>query len=233
MPPDVPPPPPPAAEPAASTTPSAAASDAPFEPTPPPPRSHSVALGFRTGYSIPMGKIDGIAGDRMSNVFTGQVPISFELGWRAIPELVIGGYLGIAIGGVTGDIEKICDANGTDCMAISGRVGFELLYHFLPNGQADPWLGYGIGIEVASFSQKSSVREQTITFTGVELAHFMAGVDFPLSKSFSLGPFVDFALGRYTHVKDVIDDTTTLDADLSNRASHQWLTLGVRGMLLP
>lgn len=69
--------------------------------------------------------------------------------------------------------------------------------------------------------------------TGFEFARFGAGVDFRLNKVFGLGPFVDFSLGSYSRYKFDVPGAASEDGDISNTASHQWLTFGVRGVFFP
>lgn len=211
-----------------------AQSAAPFEPSPRPARSsRGPVVGLRTGFAIPMGKVSGAPDDDMTDLFTGQVPLQGELGWRPIPQLFVGGYLGGAVGGVADAIKDICDANNTSCFAIGARLGLELQYHSLPEWLADPWLGYGIGLEVATLSQRTWDDKQTVTLTGFEYAHLMGGVDFRVSKRFTLGPVVDFALGRYLRYSEEINYQTTADRGITDQADHQWLMLGVRGSFYP
>lgn len=60
----------------------------------------------------------------------------------------------------------------------------------------------------------------------------MGGVDFRLSKDFGIGPFVDFSLAEYTHIK-VTAPGLNQSASVSNKAVHEWLALGIRAVLFP
>ena len=67
---------------------------------------------------------------------------------------------------------------------------------------------------------------------GFEYAHFMGGVDFRLNDGFGIGPVVDFSIGEYSHAHYDSGRTTT-DEDIQNKATHEWLTLGVRFVFFP
>ena len=190
-------------------------------------------VAIRAGYAIPYGKVEKGSGKEMSNLFTGQVPFLAELGWHVNPAFLIGGYLGLAFGGAAGHEKDHCKFDQASCAAVSARLGLEFQYHFLPAQPADPWLGYGIGLELASLSEKSSPRNETNTLSGFEYAHLMGGVDFRLGKRFGLGPVVDYAFGRYSRQAIEYDNTRTIDQGITQQADHQWLTIGVRGVFYP
>jgi hypothetical protein len=196
-----------------------------------PPRI-GLQLGFRTGYALPMGNADGSTGGEMSNLYSGQVPIFFEIGGKPLPAIFLGGYLGLGFGGTDGQIGTACSASGVSCATVTVRAGFEILGYFSPGEKMSPWLGYGIGIEATSIAVSSSGSDGTLTASGPEFAHFMGGIDFRLSKSFGLGPSVDLSIAEYTTMKT---DTPTVSqsSSLENKAIHEWLALGVRGVVFP
>jgi len=156
-----------------------------------------------------------------------------ELGWHVHPNLFLGGYAGMGVGGAGDVTSNLCTGGDTTCVAFRVRFGLELQFHILPAGDADPWLGYGIGLEGASLSEQDSRHKRTDTLTGFELGHFMGGVDVRVGRRFGLGPVVDFAVGRFTHVSTELDGANAVDRSLDNRANHEWLTLGVRGVFYP
>ena len=190
-------------------------------------------VALRAGYAIPKGKVTEANQDRLSDWFAGQASFLGELGWHVHPNLFLGGYAGIGIGGAGDVASNFCTAGDATCVAVRVRFGVELQLHILPAGDADPWLGYGIGLEGASLSEKNSRHSQTQTLTGFEFAHFMGGVDVRVGKRFGLGPVVDVAVGRYSHLTTELDGANSVDRSLDNRANHEWHTLGVRGVFYP
>ncbi len=59
-------------------------------------------LAVRAGYAVPMGKFDAGAGEDMSNVFSGQVPFTVDVGAKVTENIFLGGYAGLAVGGTAG-----------------------------------------------------------------------------------------------------------------------------------
>jgi hypothetical protein len=189
-------------------------------------------MAIRTGYSLPMGKVDADPADKMSEFLGGQVPFLFDIGGKVIPQLFVGGYVGFGFGGPAGEFKNSCDANGYSCLSFSVRAGPEIIYSILPGEMADPWLGYGFGFESTGVSGSQNGSTSSASFSGFEFAHLMAGVDFRVSSGFGIGPFVDFSAGSYNHLH-VDSPTATEDFSITNTASHQWLTLGARFVIFP
>jgi hypothetical protein len=60
----------------------------------------------------------------------------------------------------------------------------------------------------------------------------MAGLDFRLSRTFGIGPVVDFSFGQYRTLSVEVNGETT-EAAIQNKALHEWLLIGVRLVLFP
>jgi hypothetical protein len=182
-------------------------------------------LGLRTGWGIPLGESrdnfdfsDGIAG---------QIPIWVDAGYGLTDKLVLGIYFQFGI-----VIVEEADApgsagcpEGSDCSANDIRLGAELFYNFAPNAATRPWLGVGAGYEFFN----GSVDDASTSLRGFEYLNLQFGLDFPISESGTIGPFVAFTLGRF--------DTASSDSALRsgsesipNPANHEWLFLGIRGV---
>lgn len=189
-------------------------------------------MDIRTGYAIPTGDATGDIGDgqgvKMSDAASGQVPLMVNIGAKVIPMLWVGGYVGFGFGGAAGELADNCNENGGSCSALGLRLGAEVQVHFIPAGDVNPWLGYGIGYESLSFSRSGGASDNTTTLSGWEYAHFMGGVDFRISRVVGLGPVVDFSLGQYDEISN-----EDLSLDIDNTAMHSWITLGVRVVFFP
>ncbi len=184
-----------------------------------------IKLGLRLGYGLPMGKETGdatigdatIAGVKLGDDLSGQVPIWIDAGYLVTPHILVGlyGQYGFASA-------KDCP-NGVSCSAHDIRFGVQGQYHFLPGG-ADPWLGLGIGRESLTGSTSGAINHD-ISMSGWELLNLQGGVDFAaLGDTLSVGPFVSFSLDQFTD--------TSLDGQsqsIPTTALHEWLTLGVKG----
>ena len=187
---------------------------------PPPPAQTGFQLALRTGYSLPLGKAERNL--EMSDLASGQVPIFIEVGGKPIPYLFLGGYMGFGFGGPAGFLKNTC---GGRCSAGAFRIGIEAQAHILPGAFANPWVGYGIGLESVVVGTGA---DDNIGFAGVELARFGAGVDFRLTKIFGLGPFVELSMGNYSSIS-----AGDLTADIAHTAMHEWLTFGARFVFFP
>jgi len=197
----------------------------------PPPARTGFQMAVRTGFSLPMGESSD--GEDMSDIYSGQVPIFLDIGGKVIPNLFIGGYFGLGFGGAAGRLGDICDAANATCTTVSVRLGVEAQYHFLPAGSANPWLGYGVGFESSGVGISAGGRDGTVTLTGFEFGRFGGGVDFRISRTFGIGPFLDFSVGNYSHAKYDLPGTVTDEGSIANTATHEWLTFGVRGVFFP
>jgi len=204
---------------------------------PPPPRI-GFQMAVRTGYQIPMGEARGAMNDdgdglAMSDFVSGQVPLFMELGGKPIPNLFLGGYLGMGIGGAAGQMDTICNSGGVTCSSVGLRLGATVQYHILPGQTANPWLGYGAGFESQELRLSQGGQKGTISFSGFEYAHLMAGVDFRLSREFGIGPFVDFSIGEYSRYRGELPGVPLLEGDVPNTTTHQWLAFGARATFFP
>jgi hypothetical protein len=199
-----------------------------------PPARTGFQLGLRTGVAVPLGEVD--KGESMSDSFTPQVPIIADIGVKVIPELFLGGYLGLSVGGAGDAIKKSCDALNVDCMAVGFRFGIEAQLHLNPDGRWNPWVGYGIGYEIAGASGSKGNNKLTAALGGVEFAHFMAGADYRINKVVGVGPYADFALGQYSiaSVEATSNGVTKkTDGDIKDKTLHEWLLIGVKVTFFP
>lgn len=137
---------------------------------------------FRTGFSFATGKIEGVYGVAdVTNAVLFQVPLLVDIGSKVSPEVFIGGYSGFSFGGGT------C---ATECASSAFHLGAEVQYHILPNSFVNPWVGYGLGLELLVIAPVQG-------YQGFEFARFMGGADFRLSRVFGVGPFVDFSMTAF------------------------------------
>lgn len=201
-----------------------------------PPARVGFQMALRTGYAVPMGYARGGAGGAdlaMSDGFSGQVPIFMEIGGKVIPNLFLGGYLGLGFGGPPGEFDTLCNSGGLTCVAVGFRIGAEIQYHILPGEMTNPWVGYGIGFESLALGMSQGGQSWTDSYSGLEFAHLMGGIDFRLNRIFGIGPFVDYSIGDYTtyHVEE--PGFATVDGDIQVTRTHEWLAFGVRGTFFP
>jgi len=170
----------------------------------------------------------------MTDTFNGQVPITFDIGGKFGKNVFLGAYFGIAPGGVASAALPGCPSNA-QCTASSAavRFGAQIQYNFLPDRGINPWIGYGIGIEANGISYTINNQTTDESMFGPEYGHFMGGVDFRLGKVVGLGPYVDFSLGRYNDTSITDSDGTRHDYTFTHPTLHEWLQIGVRGVIFP
>jgi len=197
-----------------------------------PPPHTGFQLAVRTGVAIPFGKIEEGKSGAMSDTFSPQVPFVLDIGGKVIPNLFIGAYLGLALGGAGGNFADACKRANATCVGVGVRFGIEAQWHFMPDAKMDPWIGYGIGYAGEGASGQANGVTTSLTVAGPEYGHFSGGLDFRLNKTIGIGPMVDFGIGRYTRAKTETLGVTR-EGDLQNTALHEWLTLGVRMVVLP
>jgi hypothetical protein len=201
-------------------------------------------LAIRTGAQLPFGQTtgNGPGSDKMTETFSWQVPLIVEMGWKATPNLVVGLYGSVGFGGASGMVANACAENNVSCIAVSWQLGLEALYHFAPGATISPWLGYGIGYESNTMNESGVGGSASLTASGWEFGHFMAGVDFPLSKKVAIGPLLDFSLGEYTSLTSSTAVTGQFGAqiptgssggDIAHTAFHEWLLIGGRIVFFP
>jgi hypothetical protein len=195
-----------------------------------------VEIGFRTGYALPMGSATDQGSDPdMDNLVSGNVPLWFDLGVRATPNVLVGAYFQYGIGFPGDLIEDGCDMDGVDCSIPVVRLGAQFHYHVQPFQPVDPWVGLGLGYEWLTWSVEAAGEDGSFTLSGFEFVNLQAGVDFGLGdeRRFGIGPFVAFSVAEYSSVS--CDGAIGLDCDddIEDKALHHWLTLGLRGVFVP
>jgi hypothetical protein len=199
-----------------------------------PPARTGFQLALRTGVQIPVGAVSSQPDVSMSSTFKAQIPFLLEAGIKVSPAFFLGAYTGLGFGGVGQafhDAER-CDAQGRSCSASSFRVGIEIQYAFQPDERMNPWLGLGVGLESGSASATGGGSTQSSSYSGVELARFDGGLDFRLSRLFGVGPFAALSLGEYSHASTQ-GPGGNFDGSITGVALHEWITIGVRGVVFP
>ncbi len=213
-------------------------------------------MGARLGYGFPFGALDATppggnpASERMRRLLIGQVPLWLDVGVRLQKQFFIGGYVQYGIGILPKNVSDECNtlqtevdaAGGTStCKGFDTRLGAEFLYHLMPTGDVDPWLGVGIGYEWAGESIGFDAQGQSINTTvkahGFEFLNFQAGFDIPATETVGIGPFLMFTLAQYSNVSvgctgSVCTDagfTSDISQEIKGKALHEWLLFGVRG----
>jgi hypothetical protein len=196
----------------------------------PAPRERRFMLGARLNVAAPAGKFNDQL--KLSDLTTAQGMLWFEAGYKVIPSLTLGVYVGFGAGSVGAEMASVvgvdCDG-GVSCSVLDLRIGLQGAYNFNPAGKTQPWAGVGFGYELLDYSFESSTDQATVSFGGPEYLLLQGGLDFNMG-AFGVGPFAALTLARYTTGSVTCDGCVdTLGGDIENAKVHQWLQLGVRG----
>jgi hypothetical protein len=184
-----------------------------------------LAIGFRTGVGFAMGKaFTTTAGDTSLATFEGgQWPFWFDLGWRFNKNWYGGLWYQFGITHPPNSSCASCDGNDQ-------RFGINAHYHIQPTELVDPWVGLGVGYEVARRNAGNSITqgETSLIAHGLQFVDLQVGADLRFSKQVPFGPFLDFSLGSFSggSAKDVNGVSTDIPG--FSGGVHEWLELGAR-----
>jgi len=187
-------------------------------------------LGLRLGYALPMGSLQKDV--TMSDYITGQVPIWVDAGYRFTPNIMAGLYFQYGFAFVNSDK---CPSPAS-CSAHDMRLGIQGQYKVSPGESVDPWFGLGVGLEWLGTSTDVSGQSMSSTGNGLEFLNLQGGADFNVTDGLDVGPFLSFSLGQFNSYS--YDCSSALKAsglcgpggDIKDKALHEWLTIGVRGV---
>ena len=188
-------------------------------------------MSIRPGVGIPVGSL--VKDVDLKDFFGPQFLTTLAIGAKLTNNAFVGGYLGLGFGGAGGKTADGCDRLSVSCSAVSVHLGVEAKYGFIPDGLVNPWLGYGIGLEVSHLSLSGDGDSSSATLTGFEFGHFMGGVDFRVSRVFGIGPFVDFSLAQFSSSSVSGSGSGTTDGSITDKALHSWLTIGANVTFFP
>jgi hypothetical protein len=188
-----------------------------------------IEVGLRTGYAIALGSTAQNA--NMSDYISGAIPIWIDAGYRlASPNLFLGAYFQYGIGFTGGQTSTACSQSGVSCSANILMYGIQAHYHFMPDSQFDPWVGYGIGLENANLSASVGGQSASQGASGWDYGIIQVGADYRgLLDNLGVGPLVMFGFGQYNNASQSQGGQST-SASIQNQAMHEWLTIGIRGV---
>jgi hypothetical protein len=180
-------------------------------------------LGLRLGYGIPMGS--SAKDVKMSDHVDGQIPIWIDAGYRFTPNIMAGAYFSYGFMGL-----KDCPS-GADCSAHDMRLGLQGQYRIMPGEFVDPWVGVGIGLEWLGSSVSGGGQTVSTTASGTEFLDLQGGADFKVADMLTVGPFLSLSLAQYNGLSTSCPaGLQCADGDIHDKALHEWLILGVRGV---
>jgi hypothetical protein len=185
-------------------------------------RTHGFQGGFLFGAALPGGS--GARGVALSELSGPQFEFRTELGAKVGKSLFVGGVFSIGIGSPADSLSSECSACAT-----SGRLGLgpSARYYVSPEKPVDPWLSLGIEFSLLSLTNGGTSSSGDLVLgpqlRGVDLV-LGAGLDWRISPSLGIGPYLDLALGSYSQAENLQPFSS---------ATHFWTSIGMRFVLLP
>jgi hypothetical protein len=181
-----------------------------------------VVLGARVGVAIPGGEV--AQGDKLRDYVDWALPLQVDLGIRSGDQLTFGAYLRLAPGRLVGSIEDNCDAAGASCSIRDLGVGLQLDLRL--DRRAGPWLGGYAGLEVLRLEHALGGTKTALTATGWE-AGVQGGIDLAWGVV-TLGPYGSIGVGQFRRATAEVNGQKERQ-DITDRATHTWIQVGLRG----
>jgi hypothetical protein len=180
-------------------------------------------IGGRLGLAFPGGNTAGDS--KLSDSVDWAVPFQLDVGGRG-QHLAFAGYLRLAPGKLDLGLKNDCESRGATCSVLDLGVGFQASYHF-STARAGPWVGGFVGWERLRYDLSVGADTGTLTATGWEYG-VQGGLDFAWGV-FTLGPFGEIALGRFTELASYDPRSGTTDTHaISDERTHAWFIVGVK-----
>jgi len=193
-----------------------------LQPAPAGPPESGVSIGLSLGYGVPIGNVSGSA--PVSDLFSGTLPLQLDVGWRFTPSLYLGAYFQYGFAFVASSLNSSCSQGGASCSGSDMQFGVDFVYTFMPYSKILPYVGLGVGWEIASLNVSGGNATASVTVSGFQFARFIAGTDFRLGSIFRVGPFVNFSLAQFSSISSP-DATITL----GSHTIHSWFQFGIKG----
>jgi hypothetical protein len=174
-----------------------------------------LVLGIRASYAFPRGEV--VTAAPLGDSVAGAVPLWFDLGYRFTKSIQVGGYFQYA--GAFG-LSRVasCPATG-NCSSTSYRFGVEGIYTLMPDAGFGPWAGVGVGYELLGTNTEGADR----TVRGFEFLNLQLGFDWRATKSFSIGPFASWSVGRFG-----TSSSGGVATAFTDTSTHGWLQAGLK-----
>jgi hypothetical protein len=194
------------------------------------PAEAQVSLDLKLGYALPTGNVIEYGGSDfagpMKNTWSGAIPIEVAGRYRFSPAFSAGVYFQYDPALIA---SRLC-ATGMTCSGYDMRVGVEAVYGFLPDEFLNPWVSLGTGWEWSSFSIATANDSAAFTYSGWEYFNVQAGLDFNLSRTFAVGPYLGYFGGSYTSLSATQSGVSASASVPSEfRSFHGWIQFGAKG----
>ena len=203
-------------------------------------------LAASVGYARAFGRVAGGGNGAVSDYFGSEVPLGVSLGVAVVPRVYVGAYGRYAFGSLGPGLAAACDRQVATCSAYGVAFGIEGHYRFEPLGKIEPWAGLGFGYSLDQWKAEASVGSSAalpgggpITSRSVargwDFGRLVGGANYRLSSKLAVGAFLEVSLSEYVSGVTSIDggNTPTFGGTFPDKAFHEWLTFGARGVWSP
>jgi outer membrane protein W len=193
-------------------------------------------FGVRLAFGLPFGGATGANGDNLDHAISNMIaPLWLDGGFRFASNWYAGGYFMFGLTSLADQFAMgSCKLNGVGCSSNDTRLGVNLHYHVLPDGQFDPWFGVGFGYEWLSQSLSASAQNisRSAGVSGWEFVNFQAGLDVHVLKgALGVGPFLSLTIDQYNSSSVPSDNMGgTMSKSITDQTIHEWFLFGVRGV---
>lgn len=210
----------------------------------PPPASKGFQMSHQMGLNFPFGRATGETGDGLGRRYKWQWDLLLiGLGAKVTENWYVGAYVDATFGAKGNDlrVRTACRdrdsnlENDVGCSTSVLRAGLETRYSFSPAGEADYWVGYGLGPVQASQTIHDRVagRRETTRASGWEYVRLSTGATFRGTQALGIGPYALFSAGQFRRSTTEINDQDVFQGQIENRAFHFWAGVGIRLVLFP
>lgn len=193
-----------------------------------PPPASGPFFAARAGFGLPRGDV-ARAGPPVDDLVRRKVPLGIEIGYRFGRRLWGELFFDLAPASAA---SALCSGDAS-CSASDARLGLGVLLRLAPASRVDPWLGIGAGVEVmnAEGLNAATGTQHEWSWFGFELPYVEAGVDVAVSDRISVGPWVSATVARFTSESVRPSGGSTTSGAVDDRATHGWLSAGLKGTL--
>lgn len=184
-------------------------------------KDSGLSVGARVSVGFPVG--DVAKSVPVSNLFSADLPLQVDAGYRFGRNHFVGAYFTYAIGFV-----KNCPS-AVSCSGSDVRVGLQYTYTFNPDASTF-WLGAATGWEWLNLKLSDSTGWAKTGFSGWEWLQVQLGYDFRVAKVWRVGPWAGFSMGMYGSASASASDGSSASGSINDTAVHFWPVVGVRGV---
>jgi hypothetical protein len=184
---------------------------------------HGLSFGLRVAVGFPLGNVagqppisanvEGATANSLGDEFALLFPVTLDAGYRLTRHWYLGAYFGFGFG----TPPSACTDNSSVCEQNDLRFGVEAKYSTTTAAGLYPWIGAGLGWEIANQSMGTGGAGHA---DGPEFFHVRAGFDLKLGTHVFAGPEAMFTFATFT------DNQSPSGTPI---ALHDWFTLGISG----